>query len=261
MKIKTSSKLNLFLKVISKRDDGYHDIKTIMSEFDFGDEIVISKSASDSFTSNMVSTGPNLVEKALLKLREHVHVPSVSIELKKMTPIGSGMGTGSSDASETLKGLNDFFNLKLERKTLLNIASEIGMDVPFFIDGKLALATNRGDELKAIDGVFKKALVVMDEPVISKNIYTLLEPSDFDSDEPNTLILPVLRNYPKVRDFYSHLQDIDKNFRMSGAGGAFFLIGENDYLNQVKDKVSAKLKMIVDIRVPEVGYDDFIFSS
>lgn len=261
MEIKTHSKLNLGLKVLGKRDDGYHEIKTIMSEFSWGDTLTIFSSEVDSFSTNMKSDGENLVVRALNKLREHVFVPSVSICLSKNTPIGSGMGTGSSDAAETLKGLNSFFKLGLSNAELCVIASEIGMDVPFFIDGGLQIASGRGEELRRIDGILKKVLIVMDRPVISKNIYSLLIEEDFDSDVSNTLILPVLRNFKRIRDFYNHIIDIDKNFKMTGAGGAFFLLGDEDYLKEIKEKVSAKYKYIADILIPEVDYANTIFNS
>lgn len=261
MEIKTHSKLNLGLKVLGKRDDGYHEIKTIMSEFSWGDTLTFKESDEDHFKTNMISDGENLVVKALKKLREHVFVPSVSICLSKNTPIGSGMGTGSSDAAETLKGLNSFFKLGLTNAELCVIASDIGMDVPFFIDGGLQIASGRGEELKKIDGILKKVLVVMDRPVISKNIYSLLIEEDFHSDESNTLLLPVLRNFVDVRNFYKHLLSIDKNFKMTGAGGAFFLLGEAKYLKEIHDKVSAKYKYIADILIPEVDYANTIFNS
>lgn len=265
MKIKTRAKLNLYLKVLGKISDGYHEINSIMSEFDWGDYIYIEKSEFDSFQSNMITDGENLAEKALRVLREHTFVPSVSIKLEKLTPIGSGLGTGSSDAAEVLKGLNKLFYLGLTNKNLCEIASKIGMDVPFFIDGGIQLATGRGDILKKLPGKKTNALVVMDEPVISKNIYSLLNAEDFLSDNKNTLLNPVLRNYEAVRNFYYSLLEIDKNFSMTGAGGAFFVVGEKNYLAELEKKIVYKLnpKFIhkSEILLPEVDYGEIIFNT
>ncbi|MGE5812335.1 MAG: 4-(cytidine 5'-diphospho)-2-C-methyl-D-erythritol kinase [Ignavibacteria bacterium] len=153
--IKTPAKINIGLNVISKRPDGYHDIRTIFYPVNLFDKILIKDSAKFKFLSNndLIRNDPeNLIIKTKKILEHHSGKKLIcQIELEKNIPIGAGMGGGSSDAAAVLIGLNEFSGLNIPRKVLNLIASELGADVPFFLEPKPSYASSKGDELKVIN--------------------------------------------------------------------------------------------------------------
>ena len=148
----TFSKVNIGLKILSQRNDGYHNIYTVFQELDFGDSITIKKADSGcTISSNMdlVPTGKsNICHKAYTALKiKHSELGGVSIHIKKRIPTGSGLGGGSSNGAAILKGLNKLYNLELSDDGLEKIGSEVGADVPFFIRGQTQLGEEIGDKL------------------------------------------------------------------------------------------------------------------
>lgn len=151
VKIKTPAKINLLLHIKGKREDGYHDLVTVMQAIDLYDELLIEK--ADNL--ELISTSPdipsdekNLVYKAAVKLREFTGInEGARISLKKNIPVAAGLGGGSSDAAAALYGLNRLWGLGLSMETLCVLGRDIGSDVPFFIGGPTAAGYGRGDEL------------------------------------------------------------------------------------------------------------------
>ncbi len=244
-------KINLNLKVLGRREDGYHNIKSIMSELDFGDILRVKKSdCCDGFRCNIKSLNRNnLVLKALEILRSEYRVGPTEIELIKNLPIASGMGGGSSDATNFLLAMKKEHDLPISRDDLFEMARMIGMDVSFFIDGGIQIATERGDVLEKIDGTKKDVLVVYDVPSLSENIYKSMNEDDFNTDSYNDLLNPVLRNNGELKNFYDHIMQF-ADFKMTGAGGAFYLIDEYDELVKISNKINAKYKKIGKVFVP-----------
>jgi len=142
------AKLNLFLEVIGKRSDGYHDVETVAHEIDLADKLTFSPAQELSLNVTGLPIPPggeNLVLRAARILQEMAGTKyGAAITLHKNIPAGSGLGGGSSDAAATLKALNSLWKLKMRQEDLLGIASRLGSDVPFFIHGKTALCTGRG---------------------------------------------------------------------------------------------------------------------
>ncbi|MGM0368246.1 MAG: 4-(cytidine 5'-diphospho)-2-C-methyl-D-erythritol kinase [Actinomycetota bacterium] len=159
LKVKSASKINLYLSVSKNgRDDGYHDIKSIMQSLSLSDELyfeVIKRKkanpASITITSDNVDIPldeRNLVYKAARLILEEYNLAShytVKINIKKSIPVSAGLAGGSTNAAATLVALNELLGLKLTKKKLINIASRIGSDVPFCISGGTALAEGRGE--------------------------------------------------------------------------------------------------------------------
>lgn len=151
VKIKTPAKINLLLHVKGKREDGYHEIVTVMQAIDLYDELLIEKAEN----LELICTSPdipsdenNLVYKAAVKLREFTGInEGARISLKKNIPVAAGLGGGSSDAAAALYGLNRLWGLGLTVETLCGLGREIGSDIPFFIGGPTAAGYGRGDEL------------------------------------------------------------------------------------------------------------------
>lgn len=148
------AKVNLVLKVLGKRPDGYHELVTLMQPVSLFDEIAISVSKGDGVTvvsdSEEAPGGEgNLAHKAArLFLRSIAFQRQVIIEIKKRIPVGAGLGGGSSDAATVLMALNEMVGIHLPDGALMQMAASLGSDVPFFILRGPALATGRGERLE-----------------------------------------------------------------------------------------------------------------
>lgn len=151
LSIKSFAKINIGLNIISKRDDGFHNLQTIFFPLSLHDLITIRKSNQFIFTSNhkelandknnLIIRAHNLIEKTCGKNL------SCEIHLQKNIPIGAGLGGGSSNAASVLKGLNELFSLGIDSSKLSSIALELGSDVPLFLTKLPAYAESRGEKL------------------------------------------------------------------------------------------------------------------
>lgn len=151
------AKLNLYLDVLGKRPDGFHDIETIFEKIDLKDEIIIKeKGRGVKVKVDAADCGrgeENIVYKAAHAIFKETGAGlNLDIEIKKRIPVSAGLGGGSSDAASTLKAINAIFKLRIPDKKLFSIASNIGKDVPFFMmDASFAIARGAGEQLKKID--------------------------------------------------------------------------------------------------------------
>jgi 4-diphosphocytidyl-2-C-methyl-D-erythritol kinase len=168
------AKINLGLIVSGKRPDGYHDIETVFYQLNFCDALEIVKGGANTDSDVLTVTGidihcrnnDNLVLKAVNILRENYHFPFLRIHLHKVIPSGAGLGGGSSDAAGTLNILNRLFDFSIDAKELKSYALTIGSDCPFFIDGKPALATGRGEIFKPVENVLQGLKIILLNPGI-----------------------------------------------------------------------------------------------
>ncbi len=146
------AKINLSLKILSRRDDGFHEIETFIAPISVCDEIKIErhslkKGIEFQCDDPSVPAGDdNLIVRAAKSFFAATKLkPAVCIELRKKIPHGAGLGGGSSDAASTLLTLNELFETKLPRETLAKMVEAIGSDVPFFIFQSAALCKGRGE--------------------------------------------------------------------------------------------------------------------
>jgi 4-diphosphocytidyl-2-C-methyl-D-erythritol kinase len=136
--IRAPAKVNLFLEVLAKRPDGYHDIATLLVAVDLYDELEFTEEPSGEvrLTSDhpQLSCGPdNLIRRAADLLRRHTGCPrGAAIRLSKRIPLAAGLAGGSTDAAAALAGLNDLWRLGLARDELAALGAGLGSDVPFF---------------------------------------------------------------------------------------------------------------------------------
>jgi 4-diphosphocytidyl-2-C-methyl-D-erythritol kinase len=147
-----NAKINIGLNILSKREDGYHNLETIFYPIAWKDSLEIIKSNDQQFSSSGISIpgDGNLCQKAYDLLDQDFGLENVHIHLHKNIPIGAGLGGGSSDAAFTLIGLNEMFDLKLNSIQLKEYALKLGADCPFFIDNKACLAKGIGEELSDV---------------------------------------------------------------------------------------------------------------
>ena len=152
-----SAKLNLGLKVLRRRGDGYHDIVSVLQTVDLCDRLAFSPAAAGETLVCCdhpdVPGGPeNLVFLAVELLRRETGAGrGVRVDLEKRIPTGAGLGGGSSNAAATLRALDRLWGLRLGTARLSGLAAEIGSDVPFFLTGGTALVTGRGERIRPVD--------------------------------------------------------------------------------------------------------------
>jgi 4-diphosphocytidyl-2-C-methyl-D-erythritol kinase len=166
--VRAPAKINLSLLIAGKRPDGFHEIETVMAKVDWFDEIRIepAREARIEFACQGPWWAPddrtNLVYRAAeLIFRTCGGIGNVRLTLTKNIPAGSGLGSGSSDAAATLAGLNEYLHLGLSQAQLMDLASQLGSDVPFFLNGPLALCTGRGEEIVELPERFDFAAVLI----------------------------------------------------------------------------------------------------
>ncbi|PKQ27996.1 MAG: 4-(cytidine 5'-diphospho)-2-C-methyl-D-erythritol kinase [Candidatus Anoxymicrobium japonicum] len=157
------AKINLFLQVKERRDDGYHNIKSIMQTLELSDELYFRRTdgASDKVVircndAGVPPTGDNLVSRAIDAFEEHTRVmgvDGVDVTINKRIPVGAGLGGGSADAAAALLAMNHIYELDMPMKTLMDISARIGSDVPFCLSGGTALATGRGELIQQLDSL------------------------------------------------------------------------------------------------------------
>ena len=170
VRIPAFAKINLRLDILGKRPDGYHELRTIFQSVSLHDELRLRASKQTGISLSIqgnaiLSQEPfqkNLVYRAADALRHELKIRSgVQIELKKTIPAGRGMGGGSSDAAAALLGYLRLTGRKLPLPRLLEIASSLGADVPFFLFGGRALGISRGDEIYPLPDIPKLSILIV----------------------------------------------------------------------------------------------------
>jgi 4-diphosphocytidyl-2-C-methyl-D-erythritol kinase len=152
MKILSPAKINLTLEVLGKRPDGFHELATWMLPVGLYDSIEIERADLPSFESNVpaLETDPsNLVNRAAELFNRTASIDSAyAIRLEKNIPIGAGLGGGSSNAAATLRLLNELHNFRFRPRELEELAANLGSDVAFFISGRSAWCSGRGERIE-----------------------------------------------------------------------------------------------------------------
>jgi 4-diphosphocytidyl-2-C-methyl-D-erythritol kinase len=151
--ITAPAKINWFLSVLGKREDGYHNIVSPMQCVDLFDSLSFEDAEEIHLLTDLdVPFEGNLVYKAAVLLKRFsAYKFGARIELKKDIPVSAGLGGGSSDAAFTLMGLNRLWGLNYDKGTLMRLGAEIGSDVPFFLAGPLALVEGRGEKVTGLN--------------------------------------------------------------------------------------------------------------
>jgi 4-diphosphocytidyl-2C-methyl-D-erythritol kinase len=247
------AKINLTLDILGKRPDGYHELATVMQTIDLYDTIYLIATDEDrvSMVCNReeLSNANNLVVKAVQMIRERLHLTrGVAIELCKRIPVAAGLGGGSSDAAAVLLALRDWWRLPLSNQELWEMASQLGSDVPFFLQGGLALCEGRGEQITQLPNNWPSALrwLVLLKPAISistARVFHALQPQDYSNgswcravqdtltsecaltahDLHNDLERGVLAQYPEVAQARQALLEAGaNNVRLSGSGPTLF---------------------------------------
>ena len=248
------SKVNIGLKVLSQRDDGYHNIYTIFQELNFGDSIDIEKRDHGFKIIANVDWVPtnksNICYKAYTEIKkEFSEVKGIHIKIDKKIPIGSGLGGGSANAAALLKGIKKIYKLEVTESKLEEIGGEVGADVPFFIRGKTQLGEGIGDKLtqlpKAIIGTY--LLVIPKISIRTEWAYSVIKNrlnnqnknakfSSFINEDYSSLQIfendfeqIVIPAYPEIGAIKSKLLNLGARFAsLSGSGSTVYGVYDDE---------------------------------
>jgi 4-diphosphocytidyl-2-C-methyl-D-erythritol kinase len=278
MLLKAYAKVNLFLEVIARRDDGYHELETILQTISLHDELELSPQPE---TISLMCNLPylpdderNLAYRAAMLLKERTATKQgIRIDLKKQIPVGAGLGGGSSDAAAVLIGCNLVWGCKLSNSELADLGMQLGMDIPFFLHGGTALAVGRGEQIiKQIPTPELEMLVVYPNfPVSTASVYKNLDLRIIDKKMEPTALLTALEsgNTNEIaRLLFNRLESSTFNLHpqlakikdilintgslgalLSGSGSAIFGLTKS---KQESDLISQKLTSITKYLVKSV---------
>lgn len=242
-----NAKINLGLRILEKRPDGFHNIETLFVPVDICDilEFVPAQNGKPGIeiTGIELDSDPadNLVMRAWHLMNEVYGISPLKIHLHKIIPVGAGLGGGSADAAFMLVGLSDFFRLDCEQEQLEQYAAMLGSDCPFFIRNKPALGTGRGEVLTdtelPLDG-FEVLLVNPDIHISTSEAYSGVVPvrpdrtlkdlihqdvASWQSSVLNDFEAPVFSKYPRIADIKAKLLAMGAAYAsMSGSGSTVY---------------------------------------
>ena len=232
------AKLNLFLYITGRRDNGYHELQTLFQFVDFGDELTVTaneKTNSITITPDIpgVATKDNLIWKAATALQQFTSTSfGADITLKKVLPMGGGIGGGSSNAATVLVALNYLWQLNLSDDELAEIGLKLGADVPVFVRGHAAFAEGVGEQLQLAHPDEKWYLVV--KPQVSIATVDIFTHSELTRNTPKRALSTLLEQeyvndcekivrmlYPEVDKQLSWLLQYAPS-RLTGTGSCVF---------------------------------------
>ncbi len=245
--LKSYAKINLTLKILGLRPDGFHEIESIMQSFSLYDEIEIrSKLDRNSIeihcSDDKVPAGEgNICYKAAELIRKKFNIEKgIRIEIKKNIPMEAGLGGGSSNAAAVLIGLNKIWELKLKEKELMELAAQIGSDVPFFIIGGRCLCRGRGENIEKdvrARGRVPQRYIVVKPDISVPTAWAYEEWDKFRAQSlehrtqstGNDLEAVVINKYPVIGEVKKALMEAGcSNAQMTGSGSAVFGSGASE---------------------------------
>jgi len=249
-----NAKINIGLNIVSKRNDGFHNIETVFYPIKLTDileftKINFKKHIKQTKETTFIQTGINLsianekniCYKAYNLLAKEYSLPPLHIHLHKIIPFGAGIGGGSADAAFMIKELNNYFNLKLSKIKLENYASKIGSDCAFFINNKPTFAYERGNKFKNIELNLKGYHILLIKPnifVSSADAFSGIIAKPFENSLIDLIKKPiaewknsiyndfettVFKKYPELTQIKKNIYNLGAIYAsMSGSGSSIF---------------------------------------
>lgn len=255
--VPASAKINLFLHIVGKRDDGYHLLESLVVFTKYGDMITVEEASELSLEitgefASELSAFPkekNLVWKAAIAVQKLLDKPRFAkITLTKNLPIASGIGGGSADAAATIKALCQLWKLNLSTEELNKIALQLGSDVPVCLNGRSAIMSGIGEEIEEVS--FNEAsYIVLINPLLALSTaevfseFKLKLTDDKNIEQRNDLEQIAIKKLPIIAEIITALQATDGcvSARMSGSGATCFGLYKT---KTDADSAKKKLKII-----------------
>jgi len=268
MFITAPAKVNLFLRVLNKRNDGYHSIETIFEKVSLFDEINVDKIDTETRIEcddpSIPVCSDSLIGLTVRLFKEKAGLSdNFAIKLKKNIPSGGGLGGGSSDAAAILRAMNTITGLKLNKTSLFDVACKLGADVPFFLsNSSFACGRGRGDIITEL-GIKRKMWHILVTPpfkILTKDIYGRISPFDLTKDiAPDRMLSTflekkngvdleknlhndlqpiVLREFPVFKKVFRELGDAGAlGTLLSGSGSTVFGIFDEEDVRHAEEKL------------------------
>lgn len=275
MKLHPNCKINIGLRVVRKREDGYHDLETIFHPvYGLHDELEVEIADEFAFLQDGIEVDclptDNLIYKVYQRMQEHFpQIGNVRIRFKKNIPFGAGLGGGSSDAAHMAIALNELFQLGLTQKQLAEEVRPLGADCPFFIYNTPCYAEGIGDKLTPISLDMSGMRLVMIKPdcgVSTKEAYAGIKPKGsselFKVVQNGSELFKVATNdfedtvfvaHPEIAEIKQRLLDAGAVYAaMSGSGSTVFGLFEHD----AEGSTDAQLRLLHEEFAQMVIFDD-----
>jgi len=243
---KSYAKINLGLEVLSKRNDGFHSISSVITKINLFDEITVEIANKNSISQKGILQKENIIFKVINYMQNKYKINKLNIFVKKNIPYSSGLGGGSSNAATVIKLINNLFNLNLDSKEIFDIGLLFGSDVPFFLGPNTAFVRGRGESLLFIpkpnienilliypklnlenktSTVFKNVKTFTDGNIQNELVKKIKNNKIIFSSQFNGLEESALNNFENLRDLKNKLISLGlTNISMSGAGPSFYSI-------------------------------------
>ncbi|MEN6469286.1 MAG: 4-(cytidine 5'-diphospho)-2-C-methyl-D-erythritol kinase [Smithella sp.] len=261
------AKINLSLRILRKRPDGYHDLASVMQQISIYDELHYSLRPEGIFLqcpdTDLPTHEDNLIHRAARALFNYTdYSGGVEIILNKKIPTAAGLGGGSSDAATTLMALNDLCSLNVGQTDLMKIGAKLGADVPFFIFSTSAFATGIGDKLHVLPEMPKLNMILINPafPLSTKAVYSGLNLTltkkknsysiprfyalgDVIRELHNDLEAVSLKMHPELNDFKQMLmKEGALGALMSGSGPTLFgIFADEKSAREARDAILKKV--------------------
>ena len=212
LRLTAPAKINWTLEVLGQRPDGFHEVKTILQTIDLYDRLELEPAPELTLKATGEGLPPpqdNLTMRAARLLQERTrHSGGVRMRLTKSIPVAAGLGGGSSDAAAALRGLDRLWGLALPHERLVELAAEVGSDVPFFLHGGTALAEGRGERITPLPDAPRTDILVVVPPLSiphkTQRMYSLLSPEHYGDGAASDRFAAALRKGrpPEEGDLY-----------------------------------------------------------
>lgn len=263
LRIRAYAKINLFLNVVGKRDDGYHNLETVFQSIDLYDEIILRERDKRGVVLHcdhpeVPSNSSNLAYGAAQAIRNSVGgMRGLEITIVKRIPVAAGLAGGSANAAAVLHGINALFSLEIPQSTLLRIGRELGADVPFCLIGGTSFGTGIGDVLTPLPPLTDVPFILINpgisvstsdifrnlhipltkqgkESIIIRNCVEKRDTVGIGKNLYNILEIPVFSKHPELSEIKSHLstQDGTLGALMSGSGATIFALMQDTHSAQ-----------------------------
>ena len=229
------AKLNLSLRVIARRSDGFHELDSVVQTIDLADRISLAVEGSGITVENDLKglVGRDLAERAAEAVLEAKGLRiGLRIGVFKGIPAGAGLGGGSSDAAAVVWGVDRLTPPRLPQKRLLQVAAKLGSDVPLFLEGGQTRMTGRGERLSAMDSIRPEHFVLLVPPVHcdTARVYGAWHRVSGGEAESapaalgeNDLLAPAVAEYPELTGYRDAVLNLASSYAgMSGSGSTFF---------------------------------------
>lgn len=251
VKVKTYAKINMVLNCLYKRKDGFHEINSIMQSISLYDNLELKATRGIRLSSNSslipLDESNFAFKAAQLLMDKYPSIEGVEIHIDKQIPVEAGLAGGSTNAAGVILGMNELFDLKMDKDQMIAIAEQIGSDVPFTLLGQTSLSTGRGTDLRPVAEapILWVVLVKPDFGVSTPQVYGNMKKDMFETGENITSYIEALERedkeyilnnlsntlekstfilYPKVKEIKDFFMKNTPHSLMAGSGPTVFAL-------------------------------------